>query len=135
MRALLHVDTLVSVDELCQLSRFDIRFKDIHEIQPNTPDGAIAHSLPFVKRSGLLTWELEIVTKPRLKALGAVCDAADAAKAAAEAPTAPSLAARAAPRDAPAAAAASCCHSERKAGKDRAPNPDAEPATVPCCRN
>ena len=34
-------DTLISVDELWQLSRFDIQFKDIHEIQQNTADGAI----------------------------------------------------------------------------------------------
>ena len=91
-------------------------------MHPYKPDGTIAFSLPFVKRGGLFIWELEVVTTPRLKALVAVCDAAEAAKAAAEAPTAPSLAARAAPRNVPAAATASCRGSERVAA--------AEPATL-----
>ena len=46
-------DKLISVDELWQLSRMDIRFKDIREIHPYKPDGSIAFSLPFVKRGGL----------------------------------------------------------------------------------
>ena len=46
-------DMLISVDEPWQLSRFDIRFKDIHEIQRNTDDGAIGYSLLFIKRGGL----------------------------------------------------------------------------------
>ena len=40
-------DTLISVDELWQLRRFDIRFKDIREIRPYKPDGTIAFSFPF----------------------------------------------------------------------------------------
>ena len=100
-------------------------------------DGTIGYSLPFVKMGGLFIWDLDIVTKPRLKSLAARCDAAEATTAA---PTAPSPAAQAASRDAPAAAAAPCRRSERKAGNEGREgyghpyNPDAEPATVPGCR-
>ena len=67
-------------------------FKDIRQTHPHTPGGAIAYSLPFVKRGGLFIWDLEIASKPRLKALVASGGAADAPKAAAKVPTAPSLA-------------------------------------------
>ena len=91
MRALFFTDMRISVDELWQQSRFDIRFKDIRQIHPYTPGGAIAYSLPFVKRGRLFIWDLEIASKPRLKALVASCGAADASKAAAKAPPTPSL--------------------------------------------
>ena len=78
MRALLHGHTYLGRRAVAAVELRHIRFKDIREIHPNTPDSAIAYSLPFVKRSGLFIWELEIVAKPRLKALVVVCDAADA---------------------------------------------------------
>ena len=42
----------------------------------------MAYSLPFVKRGRLFIWDLEIASKPRLKALVASGGAADAPKAA-----------------------------------------------------
>ena len=109
--------SVISVDELWQLTRFDIRFKDICEIRPYKPDGTIAFSLPFVKRGGLFIWNLEVVTTSGLAAIVAVADASEA-----KVPVAPSLAARAAPRSTLAAATTPSRRSERVA--------TAEPATL-----
>ena len=87
-------DTLISVDELWQQMRFDIRFKDIREIHPYKPDGTIAFSLPFAKWGGLFVWDLEVVTASGLAALVAATSASDAA---AKAQPAPSSAARGTP--------------------------------------
>ena len=74
-------DTLICVDELWQLTRFDIRFKDIREIHPYKSDGTFAFSLPFVKRGGLFIWDLEVVTSSGLATLvaGPATNASEAA--------------------------------------------------------
>ena len=75
-------DTLLSVDELWQQMRFDIRFKDIRQIHPYKPDGTIAFSLPFAKRSRPFVWDLEVATKSgRAMLVAATSASAAAAKA------------------------------------------------------
>ena len=100
-------DTLISVDELWQLSRFDTRFRDIRQVQASMPGSdAIAFCLPFVKRNGLFVWDLEIGTRSRVAALSAAFKARTPAPAVARLATGASAAGAAAVAAPPVAVAA-----------------------------
>ena len=70
-------DTLLSVDELWKLPRFDTRFSDILQLRKTGSNGDVAFSRPFVKRRGLFVWNLNIIDQTQCAAYAARAICAD----------------------------------------------------------
>ena len=55
-------DTLLSVDDLWQLSHLAAVFQNTQQVEQRTTDGKVTHSWPFSKRRGLYVWDLKVDT-------------------------------------------------------------------------
>ena len=53
-------DTLLSVDDLWQLSQLAAVFQNTQQVEQRTTDGEVMHSWPFSKRRGLYVWDLKV---------------------------------------------------------------------------
>jgi hypothetical protein len=57
-------NTLLSVDQLWQLSNFDVRFGNLNQLQKIDTHGGVDCSAPFVKRRGLFIWDIKVNKLP-----------------------------------------------------------------------